>query len=259
MRIIGVLTVGGLAAAVVAEGAYIVSTNRKVEKLTRDLERLSVEGATPAAASRARFDDDGDDEAPSAGRRSLPPPRFVLPAAGVTAVAAAAASSGSGAGHLPLPAALDTPEARQQLRAYVAAAIEQERAAERDRRRSEREDFERRRLEETAQRLGLDGSQTDRFNEIMGNASEARRALREKIEAGGLRGPDIAREFAALRQSTEQQLAGVLRPDQMTTFRQMEPGPGAGRWWGGGPGPGPGGGWRGSGGLVPGGGAPPAP
>jgi hypothetical protein len=245
MRLIGLIVSGALAVAVVAEGAYIIHTRRQLDRLETRLEALSGEpidllgeGDGPRAG---RFVD-AEEGSPASRRvaRSLPPPRLVAPPAPAAAQPATTSDD-----PLPLPPAVDTPEGREQLRRFVVAQMEQERAEGRiraEQRFTEREQARRDRL---VKELGLSPAEGEKFNQIMNNVQAARTALRSRIESGELNRDTIGREMTALRETSDKQLRDLLGDERMKKFEETRRGgPGAatqggGRRWG----AGGGGGW----------------
>src|SRR5689334_5923085 len=121
MRIPELLAASILSVAVLGEGAYIIKTRSHVDALEQRLEQLSGEGRGGddqgsgggyQGSFRVRQNSDSDEAGAAA-----PPPRFTIPAQAVKALAAAAANGDP----LPMPAGLDSQEAREQLRQFVVA------------------------------------------------------------------------------------------------------------------------------------------
>jgi hypothetical protein len=219
VRIVGILGFGLLSAAVVAEGAYIVKTRRQMTVLSEQVQELASEvseapasGGRPAAAwtrpvGTSPAGDEGDPGA-AGGAARLPPPRFV-PAPEPQAPVA-------------LPAAFDNPQAREQLRQFIAAELERERQERRDREQQRREQERQERLQATIKSLGLNEPEAKRFREALAQADTARQELRQKIEGGQLQRQDIGREFQALRQRTDEQLKQAIGEDRMKKLQEMQ-------------------------------------
>jgi hypothetical protein len=237
-----------LAAAVIAQGAYIGKTRKQMDALADQVQQLAAEaaaepdpGTIPDRPSRRTFTRPA---AAPAGSR-LPPPRFApapLPAPSLPAP-----------GALPLPPGLDNPEAREQLRAFVASELQRERDEQRDQMRQRFEEDQQRRLEATIKTLGLTPDEGKRLTEAVTAAQTARRDLRDKIQSGEISRTDIGSQLSALREKTDQQIKDVLGDDKMKKFQELQR---QDRGWGqGGPG-GPGRGGRGPGGPGAGQGGP---
>jgi hypothetical protein len=277
MKLIGISVVTLLSAAVAVQGAYIVSARKELKELAHRIEELDGRADLEGGGARGGFarDEDEGDDAPrrAGGPARLPPPRFVPTFDGV------GTASGSASGDpLPLPPGLDSAEAREQLRGFVVAQMQQQREAERQRREEERERREQQRQEAVqkvrqtvAKELGLSPGESQRMQEIFTKSQGAMQALRSKIESGQVQRQDIRREFSALREQHSQDMKALLgdgRVQKLQELQRQNPeiaratmgmgagrgGPPGGGWGGGPPGGGPpGGGW---GGGPPGGGAP---
>jgi hypothetical protein len=238
-----------LAAAVIAQAAYIAKTRRQMDVLYDQVQQLAAESASdgePVAAAPERrrgFSPPG-----RAAPARLPPPRFAPPPPSFT-------SGGSPPGAIPLPPALDSPEARDQLRQFVAAELQRERDEQRDRMQKRWEEDQQRRMDSMVKALGLNPDESKRLTEVMTASQTARRELRDKIQSGDVTRADIGPQMAALRAKTDQDLKQVLGDDRMQKFQELQRqdrGGGGGGWGpGGGRGRGPGGGFPGGGGGPP--------
>jgi hypothetical protein len=253
MRLIGMIVSAALGIAVIAEGAYIVRTRSQLASLSEKLDSLGTGAGSDelrrgSAGSPRAFADDGDsdDPLPRNEPRGRALPRFV-PAPGLPA------AETNHDDPLPLPAAITTPEAREQLRQFILAQLErerQERRAKDDERRQQR-NLER--VQRTATALGLSPSETEKFTQLALQADTARAALRDKIEAGQMDRGQIRQEFSALRAEQDKNMRTLLGDDRMQKLDQIrrDQGPPDGAWGGRGfRGGGP------AGGGPPGGGAP---
>jgi hypothetical protein len=186
----------------------------------------------------------------------LPPPRFTTGAA-----------DPSGA-PTTLPPALDTPEARQQLRQFVALELQHQRDEWRDQQQQARDEQIQRRLETAMKTIGLSPDETARLGQVMSKSQDARRDLRDKIQSGQIARTDIPAQMTALRDQTDKEIRGVIGDEKAQKFQDLtrqNRGPGGGFPGGGFPGGGfpgggpPGGGFFGGPGQGRGGpGAPPA-
>jgi hypothetical protein len=227
-----------LGLAVIGEAAYIARTRRQMDALYDQVQQLAAEaGADPDPAERPPSRPFARSETAIAVRPRLPPPR--LAPAPITAPAAAP-------GSLPLPPALDSPEARDQLRQFVAAELQRERDDQRERNRQRFEEDQQRRIEGMVKTLGLNPDEGRRLTEALTAAQTSRRELRDKIQSGEMNRADIGREVASLREKTDEQVRQVLGDDRMQKFQELQrqqPGWGGGR--------GPGGGGRGPRGAPP--------
>jgi hypothetical protein len=252
VRSANLIVTAALSAAVIGEGAYIIKTQRKVETLSDQVqqlvaESLGQEGSTgsderPARSFTAPASRAGQPAVPA----RLPPPKFanaptpLPPPTGTTS-------------QVPLPAGLDNPEAREQLRNFVASELQRERDEQRDRFRQQRDEMMQRRLDQTIKTLGLNADEGKRLTDVLAAQRTAREELRNKIQAGQIAGQDMGKQFTALREQTDQQLRQVLGDDRLKKFQELQRQNGGGRG-GGGP---EGGRFRGPGGGGDPGGAPP--
>ena len=158
MRLIGMIVSGSLAMAVVAEGAYIVHTRRQVAPPVRQAGRHRQRGRGPAERARrarchAALHSRRDAGRTPAGRGR---PGAAAPTAGDLRRPWPRHPRHSESDNpLPLPPAIDTPEAREQLRRFVLAQLEQERQEGRQRQEQMRNEREQQRRERMAKDLGL--------------------------------------------------------------------------------------------------------
>jgi hypothetical protein len=242
VRIANTLVTGVLFTAVVGEGAYIIKTQRQVTALTSQVQQLTGEAA-------------GDDESPVATRsgggsswvgesRTAPanaPSRLPVPRFNPAPPEAAPSGPGTtSAGTTPLPPVLDTPEARTQLRNFVAAELQAQRENMREQARQARDEEIQRRMENTFKTLGISPEQGAKVTQVLAQGDESRRQVREKVQSGQLTRADVGKELQTLRESTDKQLREVLGEEKAQKFQEMQrQGGGWGRG-GGGPG-GPGG------------------
>jgi hypothetical protein len=225
VRIANTLVTALLSTAVIAEGAYIIKTHRQMDALSAQVQQLAAEAADAPAADLPRLGARVGDR-PTGGPARLPPPRFTT-AAAQAYTAPAAGTPGAPA----LPPALDTPEAREQLRQFVAAELAHEREDWRQRQQQARDEEAQRRLEAAIKTLGLNGSEAQKLTEVVTNAQEQRRALRDKIQAGQIARTDVPKEMMALRDQTDKQLRDVLGDEKAQKFQELQrqnggPGPG---------------------------------
>jgi hypothetical protein len=242
VRLANALVTGTLFVAVMAEGAYIVKTHRQIEKLTTQVEQLaadSVDDVTPREQGRSSA---GVGQRPTttaaaaAGR--LPPPRFNAPPPSFNAPPAAP-------GAAPLPPALDTPEAREQLRNFVAAEMQTQREAWRQQQIEGRDEENRRRLDNAIKTLGLSESDGRKLTDIVTQSQSQREAMREKIQSGQIPREQVAQSIMALRDSTNKQIQALVGDEKAQKFQELQrqnrgpggpPGLGGGRGGFGGPG-----------------------
>jgi hypothetical protein len=156
-------------------------------------------------------------------------------------------------GALALPAAIDSPEARDQLRAFVAAELQRERDDQRERGRQRFEEEQQKRMETMVKTLGLNAEDGKKLTDALTSAQNARREMRDKIQSGEISRADVGTQLASLREKTDQQVRQVLGDDKMKKFQELQRQDRGG--WGG---PGGGGRGRGPGAGAPGAGGPPA-
>jgi hypothetical protein len=252
VRSANLIVTAALSAAVIGEGAYIIKTQRKVETLSDQVQQLVAEsfGQEGSAGSEERPSRSFTAPALRAGQpgapNRLPPPKFASaptplpPPTGTTS-------------QVPLPPGLDNPEAREQLRAFVASELQRERDEQRDRFRQQRDEAMQRRLEETIKTLGLNADEGKRLTDALAAQRAAREELRNKIQAGQIAGQEMGKQFTALREQTDEQVRQILGDDKMKKFQELQRqnrgpgGPEGGRFRG------PGGG------RDPGGAPPPTP
>jgi hypothetical protein len=229
VRLANVLVTGTLFTAVIAEGAYIIKTHRQMEALTTQVQQLAAEGADEPSGRELSRQGGWVGDRPTAGAPGkparLPPPRFAT-----TSAPAPSGPSGSTSG-LALPAALDTPEARDQLRQFVAAELQRERDDFRQQQQQAREDEARRRLDEAIKTLGLSSEDGKRLTDVVTKAQDQRRELRDKIQSGQLARADVGKEMNALRVETDKQIRSIVGDDKAQKFQELQrqnrgPGPG---------------------------------
>jgi hypothetical protein len=237
------IVTAALAIAVIAEGAYIVRTRTQLATLSERLEALGAaadEGRAGPPARLPRFQDADFDVEPDpalrpAGPGVRPPPPKFLPG-----TPAPAASDDP----LPLPAAIASPVAREQLRNFVVAQLERERQEARLRQEERFTQRNRERQERVVKELGLTPAERDKYFEITAQADAARAGLRDRIEAGQLDRANARQEMMALRSENEKQLRTLLgdaRMEKLDGLRRELGGPPEGRWGRFGAGDGPGG------------------
>jgi hypothetical protein len=246
VRLANVLVTGTLFVAVAAEGAYIVKTHRQMDALAAQVQQLAADAEEePATRESPR--------APWVGQRptgggsgspmgKLPPPRFNTPPTFTTP------SAPLPAGAPTLPAAIDTPEAREQLRQFVAAELQHQRDDWRQQQQQQREEDQRRRLEGAIKTLGLSDADGKKLTDIVTQAQDQRRDLRDKIQSGQLPREQIPQAMSALRDQTDKQIRALIGDDKAQQFQQLQR-QGQGNRGGpggfGGPFGGPPGGWAG--------------
>lgn len=240
MRMIGTLTVAALVVAFAVQTAVLVKTRSRLGDLEAKLLSAGGDGSSSAQG------DDGDQAAePSMGSRRdgrRPPPEFV---AAMEALGAAAAAPTTASNEpLPLPPALSTPEAREQLKNYIGAVMNQQREEERDRARQQRDQIDKRNRERAAEQLGLNSQEAQKFDQILAGMNQARQDLFGRIQSGQLSRADVGQQMGELRQKTDAELKQVLGDDRFAKYQdvQRDLGLGTGR----------GGGWRGGMGGPPG-------
>jgi hypothetical protein len=135
-----------------------------------------------------------------------------------------------------LPAAISTPEAREQLRQFVVAQLERERQEARVRDEQRMAARMRERRVAAIQPLGLSPGDTEKFLAITDKADAARFAVRDRIESGQLDRGAVRQEMANLREQTDRELKALLGDDRMKKYEEIrrdlgppEGGPGFGR------------------------------
>ena len=164
--------------AVLAEGAYIIKSHRQMQALSDQVQQLAADSIgqdepAPRGEVRAWGGGRSNPLMPTAGR--LPPPRF-SPPSGSSDVPP---SSPPGAGPA-LPPALDNPEAREQLRGFIASELAHEREEQRERVRLERDQEQQKRMNDMVKALGLNEADGKKLVDVMTKGQEDRRALRER-------------------------------------------------------------------------------
>ncbi len=249
MKMLGTIVAAVLGIAVIAEGAYIVRTRTQLATLSEKLgrlesERMDTEGRGPPIARG--FEREGLAEEmgigapePSTGdAQRRPLPRFVPAPSGPPP---------SADDPLPLPAAINSPEARLQLRNYIAAQLEQRRQEERAAMDDRRQQQAQQRRERMAKELGLASGEAAKFNDIHTRADAARAQLMERMqsEAGGDRRA-IRQEMVTIRSGFEQEMRSLLGEGRAQKWEELRRQEGPDFGGGGGPRGGPRGGWRGA-------------
>ena len=249
MRLIGIVVGAALGLAVVAEGAYIVRTRSQLAAVTEKLDSLTTQRDSAMASvgrgfgSEAGLREGGMDEADGDEERAarrLPPPRLVAAPQGGSAAPPPRSDD-----PLPLPPAIDSPQAREQLRQFVLAQLERERQEAQVRQEERRQQRETERRDRMAKELGLSPGETEKFNQIFNDAQAARDKFRDQIEAGQFPRDQARQTMMTMRQENEQKLRGLLGDERMKKYETMRGppggGPGGGRGWAGGQGFGRGG------------------
>jgi hypothetical protein len=222
MRMVFMFVVAVLGVAVVAEGAYIVRTRSQMETLSERVALLTSERESNAMAPPRFLPGDDQGEPEERGPRptataGLPPPRLVLPRPAHTGAAAPPPSGDP----LPMPAGLDSPESREQLRQFILAQLERERQEAQQRVDQRREDRERQRNDQIAKTLGLSTSESERFQQLTAASQQARQDLRARIQAGEVRGDAIRTEMQALRTKSNDDLRSLLGDDRMQKLEDL--------------------------------------
>lgn len=213
-----------LSVAVLAEGAYIIKTHRQMEALSDQVQQLAAESNgqdEPAGRGEPRGFGGGrvfaGNPLVAAGLPGrLPPPRFAP-----SVVGGSEAPSPSGAGPA-LPPVLDTAEAREQLKGFIAAELQREREDQREKQRAQRDQEAQRRMEETVKALGLNEPDGKRLMEVLSKGQEDRRALREKIQSGQIPRSDVPKEMTALREQSEKQIKDILGDERMQKYQELQ-------------------------------------
>lgn len=244
MRLTNALVTGTLFVAVAAEGAYIVKTHRQMDALAAQVQQMAAEAEEePAARETPRMPWVGQrptiGTTPGGTTARLPPPRFNTPPP------SAAPGSAPVAGAPTLPPALDNPEAREQLRQFVAAELQHQREDWRQQQQQQREEDQRRRLEGAIKTLGLSDSDGKKLTDIVTQAQDQRRDLREKIQSGQIPREQIPQAMTALRDQTDKQVRALIGDDKAQQFQQLQRQNRGGPGGPGGPFGGPPGGWAG--------------
>jgi hypothetical protein len=221
--------------AVIAEGAYIAKTHRQIEKLTTQVEQLAVEAVDEPARDLGR-PSSGVGERPTTGTTAptpgkLPPPRFNAPPPPTF--------TAPSAGGAPLPPALDNPEAREQLRNFVAAELQNQREAWRQQQIEGRDEEARRRLDTAIKTLGLNESDGRKLADIVTKSQDQRAAMREKVQSGQIPREQVPQAMMSLRDETDKQIRALVGDEKAQKFQELQRqnrGPGGGRGGFGGPG-----------------------
>jgi len=212
-----VLVTGILFVSVIAEGAYIIKTHRQVNALTTQVQQLAAEAGEeePARDSpRPSWVGQRPTSPSAAANNRVPPPRFNAPPTFT--------APPPPAGAVALPPALDNPEAREQLRQFVAAELAHQRDDWRQQQMQQREDDQRRRLENTIKTLGLSDADGKKLTDIVTQAQDQRRDLREKIQSGQIPREQIPQAMSALRDQTDKQVRALIGDDKAQKFQEMQ-------------------------------------
>jgi hypothetical protein len=233
VRLTNLLVTGTLFVAVIAEGAYIIKTHRQIEKLTTQVEQLAVEAVDDGTARDPGQPSAGVGHRPTtnaSGPGKVPPPRFNAPPP--PTFTPPATTQGAAA----LPPVLDTPEAREQLRNFVATEMQNQREAWRQQQIEGRDEEARRRLDNAVKTLGLNEGDGRKLTDIVTQAQTQRDALREKIQSGQLPRDQVPQAMTALRESTDKQIRALVGDEKAQKFQELQRqnrGPGGGPGFGG--------------------------
>jgi DNA-binding transcriptional regulator YdaS (Cro superfamily) len=122
---------------------------------------------------------------------------------------------------LPLPAAITSPEAREQLRQFILAQLERERQEARARDDQRREQRAQERRDAMAKSLGLSPAETAQFTQLSLKADAARAALRDRIESGQVDRTAIRQEMTSLRSESDKELRSLLGDERMEKLDQL--------------------------------------
>jgi len=235
VRLTNLLVTGTLFVAVIAEGAYIIKTHRQIQKLTAQVEQLAVEAVDEPTRDPVR-PSAGVGQRPTAtpqpGSSKLPPPRFNAPPPPVF-------TTPSASGGPALPPVLDNPEAREQLKQFVAAELKNQREDWRQQQIQGRDEENRRRLEDAIGKLGLSESDGRKLTDIVNQSQDQRNALREKIQSGQIPREQVPQAMMSLRDQTDKQIRALVGEEKAQKFQELtrpNRGPGGGRGGFGGPG-----------------------
>jgi len=100
---------------------------------------------------------------------------------------------------------------------------ELDRQARDERRRQQEEDRLAARLLELEQELGLSPQQSKEMGAVLANESARRDELRDQMRSGDAIDRDSMFEsFRALREETQTSIAGILAPDQLTRYEELQ-------------------------------------
>lgn len=149
-----------------------------------------------------------------------------LQAASLVALGAAAQQAGGLAGiaaagddPLPLPLELSSPQAREQLTAFVRAQIAKERQAAQLQRVQEMTERQSQLNDALAQKLGLTGNTSAQFLSVLGQAQEQRRDLMAKAVENNMPRTELRDKMREVSQKTDDQLKALLGEEK---FKQYE-------------------------------------
>lgn len=233
MRIVGIFVGAALFIAVLGEGVYIFKQQRRLDELSAKLSSLQEESGARPSSDYARWagSDDYPETGPGPAPRGerLPPPEFVPVLEALSAAAHEAGGlaniAASQDASLPLPPALSSPEARQQLRNFIHAQIHQLRQADEQQRAERRAETEERDRAALAERLGLSGRDAERFNAVTAEAQRRRRELMEQARRGELDRVQLRDQLRELYTSTSGELRGLLGEERFTQYQDLRGGP----------------------------------
>ncbi|MDX2023599.1 MAG: hypothetical protein SF187_25400 [Deltaproteobacteria bacterium] len=149
-----------------------------------------------------------------------------LPAASLGALGAAAQQAGGLAGiaaagddPLPLPLELSSPQAREQLAAFVRVQFAKERQAEERQRVQEMIERQNQFNDALAQKLGLAGNTSAQFLSVLGQAQEQRRDLMAKGVQNNMPRAELRDKMREVSQKADDQIKALLGEEK---FKQYE-------------------------------------
>lgn len=215
--ILALLLVGVTAAV---EGITILRLRREVRSLSATVEELRREGSADDGPSPAERLAEG-----LRGAWMRPPPGGPS-AAGPDTLGAPGSALPGGAGPapfaLPLPSAIATPEAREQLQKFVAAEMQRVRMEERDQWMGQREEREQALRDRAVKELGLNEEEARKVGELLGDMQNGRRTIFQAVRAGEKTPQEAQQEIAALRDKTQQGLKDTLGEDRTKKLQEIQ-------------------------------------
>ena len=204
----GVL-VTALAAGLLVEGVQVRRLSGRVEELEKRLAAGAPEADLGVVAPAG--------EAPT--RNARPTLAAIATRAGASRPALAATA-------VPLPEALSSPAAREQLSRFVRAEMDRARASQREERLDRREQRENDLYEKAIGALKLSEAEAGKLGEILSKLQADRRALVASVRAGEKPASELGPGVASLREQADKDAKALLGEEKFGKLTELRRGSG---------------------------------
>jgi hypothetical protein len=210
MRTLVAVVIAVLAAGSIGQAVLLFKLRGEVRTLEKRL------AAAPSDRGEPREAQGTPQPAPALARLSeraeagaaVPPPRRRAPAPAAPDEA-------------PLPESIASPEAREQLRHFVASEMRRAQLDQREARMSRREERELEAVDRATKALGLSADEAKKLGDITGALQTARRELLEQVRGGGKTQAEIGPLVAAARTTAEKELRALLGEERFAKYEEL--------------------------------------